>query len=119
MTMEELEKLVKKYYVAVDENDLETLFSVFADNIVYKRPKYEPIQGMKKFKEFYQKNRIIKEGHHTLSNIIVKNPYVVVEGEFNGVLKDGSISHTTFVDVYTFFDGKAIKRHTYFDGESV
>ncbi len=117
--MEDLEKLVKKYYIAVDTNDLDTLFSVFADNIIYKRPGYEPIEGMKNFKEFYQKGRIIKEGHHTLSNIIVSEPYVVVEGEFNGVLKDGSESHTTFVDVYTFSDGKALKRHTYFDGQSV
>ena len=46
-------------------------------------------------------------------------PYVVAEGEFNGILKDGSKSHTTFVDVYTFSNGKAVKRHTYFDGQNV
>ncbi|ARD85061.1 hypothetical protein FAD_1187 [Ferroplasma acidiphilum] len=117
--MEDLKDIVKKYYIAVDKNDLDTLFSIFADNIVYKRPGYEPIEGMANFKEFYQKNRIIKEGHHTLSNIIASDPYVIVEGEFNGILKDGSKSHTTFVDVYTFSSGKAIKRHTYFDGQSV
>jgi ketosteroid isomerase-like protein len=117
--MESLEELVKKYYAAVDAGDLETLFSVFGDNIVYKRPGYEAIDGMEKFKEFYRNNRIIKEGHHTISNIIVKDPYVVVEGEFNGVLKDGRKSYTTFVDVYTFSNGKAIKRHTYFDGQNV
>ena len=117
--MEDLEKLVKKYYAAVDGKDLDTLFSVFSDNIVYKRPGYEPIEGMEKFREFYRGNRVIREGHHTLSNIIVMEPYVVVEGEFNGILKDGSKSHTTFVDVYTFSNGKAVKRHTYFDGQNV
>ncbi|WP_337860140.1 nuclear transport factor 2 family protein [Ferroplasma sp.] len=117
--MVNLEELVKKYYAAVDAGDLETLFSVFADDIVYKRPGYEPLVGMEKFQEFYKSNRVIKEGHHTLSNIVVKDPYVIVEGEFNGILKDGKKSHTTFVDVYTFSKGKATKRHTYFDGQNV
>jgi hypothetical protein len=117
--MEELEKIVRKYYDAVDSNDLETLFSVFSENIVYERPGYEAISGMEKFKDFYRKNRIIKEGHHTLSNIIVHKPYVIVEGEFKGILKDGRESYTKFVDVYTFSNNKAVKRHTYFDGQNV
>ncbi len=119
MEMEELEKIVRKYYDAVDSNDLETLFSVFADNIVYERPGYGPISGMEKFRDFYEANRIIKKGKHTLSNIIVHEPYVVVEGEFHGTLKDGRESYTKFVDVYTFSGKKAVKRHTYFDGQNV
>ncbi len=117
--MEELEKLVRKYYDAVDANDLETLFSVFSEDIVYERPGYSPITGMKDFKDFYRNNRIIKKGKHTLSNIIVHEPYVIVEGEFRGTLKDGRESYTKFVDVYTFSGKKAIKRHTYFDGQNV
>ena len=117
--MEELEKIVRKYYNAVDNNDLETLFSVFSDNIVYKRPGYDPIIGMKDFMDFYRSNRIIREGHHTLFNIIVHEPYVIVEGEFKGILKDGTESYTKFVDVYTFSGNKAVKRHTYFDGQNV
>jgi ketosteroid isomerase-like protein len=119
ITMEELEMLVRKYYDAVDSNDLETLFSVFAENIVYERPGYSPIRGMDEFKDFYRNNRIIKKGKHTLHNIIVREPYVVVEGEFRGTLKDGKESYTKFVDVYTFSGKKAIKRHTYFDGQNV
>lgn len=117
--MEELEKLVRKYYKAVDDSDLETLFSVFADDIVYERPGYSPIIGMKDFKNFYETNRIIKEGKHTLLNIIVHEPYVIVEGEFKGTLKNGRESYTKFVDVYTFSGNKAVKRHTYFDGQNV
>jgi len=117
--MDNPEELVKKYYKAVDENDLNTLFSVFSDDIIYERPGYEPLKGMKDFQNFYKSNRIIKEGHHTLKNIIVKEPYVIVEGEFNGILKNGNKSYTKFVDVYTFKDGKAYRRHTYFDGQNV
>jgi ketosteroid isomerase-like protein len=119
MIMDELERIVKKYYAAVDTGDLDTLFSIFSDDIVYKRPGYKPIEGMKNFQAFYRENRVIKEGHHTLLNITVKDPYVVVEGEFNGVLKDGARTYTQFVDVYTFSNGKATRRHTYFDGQNV
>ena len=59
VTMEELEELVRKYYDAVDGNDLETLFSVFSEDIVYERPGYSTIKGMKDFKDFYRNNRII------------------------------------------------------------
>ncbi|MEM0140077.1 MAG: nuclear transport factor 2 family protein [Ferroplasma sp.] len=117
--MVDIEKLVKSYYTAVDSNDLKTLFSVFDDNIVYERPGYKPLVGMDNFKKFYEENRIIKEGHHTITNIIVHEPFVIVEGEFSGILKDNSKSATKFVDVYTFKNGKAIKRHTYFDGQNV
>ncbi len=117
--MKDLEEVVKKYYRAVDSNDLETLFSLFDDNIIYERPGYKPLVGMDSFRKFYRENRIIKEGHHTLKNIIVKDNFVVVEGEFNGILKDNSKTYTKFADIYTFKDGKAIKRHTYFDGNNV
>ncbi len=74
---------------------------------------------MENFKKFYEDTRIISEGHHTINNIIVSEPYVIVEGEFHGKLKDGSDSYTKFADIYTFRNGKAIRRHTYFDGQNV
>ena len=39
---------------------------MFSDNIVYKRPGYEPIEGMEKFREVYRGNRVIREGHMKL-----------------------------------------------------
>ncbi len=117
--MSDLEDIVKKYYRAVDENNLDILFSLFSNDIIYERPGYEPLKGMEEFQNFYRSSRIIKSGHHTIFNIIVKEPYVVVEGEFNGVLKNGNRSYTKFVDVYKFHNEKICFRHTYFDGANV
>ncbi len=117
--MSDLENIVKKYYSAVDKNDLVTLFSLFSDDIIYERPGYKPLNGKEEFQNFYRTHRIIKSGQHTIFNIIVKDQYVVVEGEFNGVLKNGNKSYTKFVDVYKFQNEKAYYRHTYFDGANI
>ncbi len=115
----DIKKICLDYYKAVDAKDLKTLFSIFDENIVYKRPGYETINGMDEFKKFYEEHRIIQSGQHKINRIIIDGNSAVVQGSFSGTLKDGRSIKTEFVDVMDFLNDKIIKRHTYFDGENV
>ncbi|SMD30825.1 nuclear transport factor 2 family protein [Picrophilus oshimae] len=115
----DIKQICLDYYNAVDSRDLKTLFSIFDDSIVYKRPGYGEIKGINDFKKFYEEHRIIKSGHHTIKRIIISGSCAVVEGSFSGTLKDGRSVSTEFIDVMDFANDKIVKRHTYFDGENI
>ncbi|MCY0880646.1 MAG: nuclear transport factor 2 family protein [Firmicutes bacterium] len=116
---EVLRQQAQRYYTAVDAQDLPTLFSLFTEDIIYERPGYPALKGKAAFEHFYRNQRIIADGHHVLTHMICEAPYLVVEGEFHGTLKDGTPSTTRFVDVFTAQGDQFSRRHTYFDGQNV
>ncbi|SMC02132.1 hypothetical protein SAMN00768000_0350 [Sulfobacillus thermosulfidooxidans DSM 9293] len=119
MSVQDYRVLVERYYHSVDQNDLPTLFSLFDDQIIYKRPGYPVLAGKEQFMEFYKGTRIIESGAHTLTHILVDGDHVCVQGSFQGVLKDGRVIETEFADIFVIHDGKIVERHTYFDGIQV
>jgi ketosteroid isomerase-like protein len=112
---DDLKKIVLHYYQLVDAQNLDDLFSLFSDNVVYERSGNEPIIGIEELKQFYKNSRIIQRGEHKIIETIVSGDEVVVRGRFTGVLKDGRNVEFGFSDFFLFSNGKILKRFTYTD----
>src|SRR5262245_15504919 len=58
---------LEKYYHAIDNKDLATVYSLFSPQIVYQRGTGEPMKGIRQFRRFYEapEGRIIASGNHT------------------------------------------------------
>ena len=110
--------ILEKYYASVDDQQLEILFSLFHQDIVYTRGS-QTIEGMDAFKRFYQEGRVIHKGRHTLHHILVDYPGAAIQGHFSGILKDGEAVEIEFADFFRFEKGKIIWRETYFQGREV
>lgn len=121
MQAAKLVELAKRYYSTVD-NDPETVPELFTADAVYKRGGYPAFVGHDALVEFYSGDRTIAEGKHTLNFVTTDDDsnYAITEGEFNGVLKDGSTVHVPFADSFVFTSDGLIKlRKTYFDAAAV
>lgn len=110
---------VRRYYELVDAAELEEMFSLFDEEIVYRRPGYDPLRGMAQFKAFYEGARVIEAGKHTVVSVIDSNGHVAVEGEFSGRLRDGRGISLRFADFFGFRGDLIIRRDTYFDAPLV
>jgi steroid Delta-isomerase len=110
---------VRRYYELVDAGDLEEMYTLFADGIVYRRPGYDPLRGMEAFRAFYEGERVIERGEHTVRTLLSEGDLVAVEGEFDGVLRDGRVVSLRFADIFEFDDGLITRRDTYFDAPLV
>jgi len=111
--------VVERYYESVDDNDVDSLVALFADNAVYERPGYEPLRGRDAIERFYRADRVIASGRHTLHNVIAAGDEIAVEGSFAGVLRDGTSVEVRFADFFRLRDGRFQQRHTYFFAASV
>ncbi|PWI58675.1 nuclear transport factor 2 family protein [Sulfoacidibacillus thermotolerans] len=110
------ERMIRDYYQAVDEKNLPALYALFSDKIRYERAGYPPIVGMTAFQTFYEVERQIVSGRHTLFDVVVGDQSVAVRGKFEGTLKDGTIVQTLFADFFTIVKGKVEERYTFFEG---
>lgn len=110
---------VRRYYRLVDAGELEEMFGLFADDVVYRRPGYEAIEGFDELRAFYEGQRVIAEGRHSLRSLVVDGDRVAVEGDFHGVLRDGRRVTLRFADFFTFHEGRIVVRDTYFDAPLV
>ncbi len=115
---EEIAEKLQAYYQAVDSGDLKRLFSLFHEDIVYLRGQ-RTIEGLEAFRAFYRQGRAIREGKHTLHQILIEPPEAAVRGRFSGRLKDGEPVQVDFVDFFWFEGDKIIRRETYFRGREV
>jgi len=108
-----LAELVTRYYEAVDAHDVDELLLLFAPDAVYHRPGYEPLHGRDDLARFYQGERIIESGRHTIENMVVDGPTVAVHGRFEGNSRDGRRLDLRFAD---FFEGDRLidARRTFF-----
>lgn len=110
---------VRRYYDLVDAGRLEEMYALFDDDIVYRRPGYEPLTGMAAFRAFYEGERVIRHGAHTLSSLVDRDGHVAVAGDFQGALHDGREVSVRFADFFTFSGERIIRRDTYFDAPAV
>nr|WP_062330524.1 nuclear transport factor 2 family protein [Herbidospora sakaeratensis] len=107
--------LVRAYYDRVDSDDVDGLLALFADDAVYERPGYVPLNGRAALKRFYQDQRIIEHGRHTLDEVIAGPDRIAVSGAFAGRLKDGRNVDLRFADFFTFApSGRFARRTTFF-----
>jgi ketosteroid isomerase-like protein len=106
---------VRRYYELVDANDVPGLVALFAPHATYHRPGYPPLVGRLDLTRFYEADRIIERGRHTLSSITADESSVAVRGDFRGRLKDGRDVELKFADFFTFdADLHFERRDTYF-----
>lgn len=104
--------LVMSYYKFVDIKDFESLYSLFSDDVVYKRCEQE-IRGIEDFRNFYENERKIN-GKHTINDIIVNKKSVVTRGVFTGINSNNESIELEFADFFEFdISGKINKRFTY------
>jgi len=97
---QQAEALVRRYYECVDAGDVAGLIALFAPDAQYHRPGYEPLVGHAALRRFYQGERVIAEGRHTVSELLVAGFKVAVHGEFHGVLHSGDRVGLRFADFF-------------------
>ncbi len=106
---------VERYYRLVDADDVDGLLDLFAPEAVYCRPGYEPFVGRDALRAFYEGDRVIESGRHTVDHTVVGPESVAVHGRFEGTLRDGSTASLRFADFFTFADdGRFATRDTFF-----
>jgi ketosteroid isomerase-like protein len=105
---------VRRYYELVDSGDIDGLVGLFAPHAVYHRPGYQPLVGHGDLRRFYQSQRVIDAGAHTLTRIVADGYDVAVNGEFAGVLRDGRQVRLRFADFFTLTPDLAFERRDTF-----
>jgi glutamate dehydrogenase/leucine dehydrogenase/ketosteroid isomerase-like protein len=111
--------VVRRYYEFVDARALDDMLALFADDVVYRRPGYDPLRGIGQLRTFYAEDRVIADGAHTLSSLSADADRVAVEGEFRGTLRDGREACVRFADFFVVRGGRITRRDTYFDAPLV
>lgn len=111
---------VRRYYELVDAGEVEGVLDCFAEDAVYHRPGYSPMEGRAALAAFYGGERVIADGRHALDALVVDGSAAAVRGRFVGTLKDGSAATVGFADFWEL-DGeqRAVTRHSYFDTPAV
>jgi ketosteroid isomerase-like protein len=111
----DLEARTRHYYATVDAGDVDGVLDWFADDAVYHRPGYEPMEGREALAAFYGGERVIEAGAHALDTLVVSGSSVAVRGTFTGRLKDGSEVSLGFADFIDYdAQGRARERRSYF-----
>jgi ketosteroid isomerase-like protein len=107
--------VVQKYYLEVDEGDVDEVAALFEVDAEYSRPGYAHMSGREAIRSFYVDDRIIESGAHNIESIVSDSGTVAVEGSFKGTVRGGSNVEVKFAE---FFwpgpNGLIKKRRTYF-----
>jgi ketosteroid isomerase-like protein len=94
-------EIVRQYYKDIDQNDLDAVMSLFAEDATYQRTAWDELKGKEQIEHFYRTQREIR-GKHKLSSVVVnpKKPKAVfVEGHFSGHKAEQPV-HAKFTDVW-------------------
>ena len=112
--MPSVTELVKRYYSTVDAGDAGATSALFAADASYDRPGYPTMVGQQ-ITDFYQGERVIESGAHSLQEIIVDGDRASSRGVVSGRLKSGSETTVGFADFFLFdTEGLIAERTTYF-----
>ncbi|HEX2316445.1 MAG TPA: nuclear transport factor 2 family protein [Thermomonospora sp.] len=114
-----LESVVRSYYDHVDAHRLEEMLALFDDDIVYERQGTPTIVGIDALRRFYEEDRVIDTGAHTLDQVLAGTDCVAVRGRFEGRLRNGQWVRLRFTDWHHFRDGKIVRRESLFPGRTV
>ncbi|NLE71169.1 MAG: nuclear transport factor 2 family protein [Actinomycetales bacterium] len=114
------EAAARRYYELVDAGDVDGVVGCFAEDAVYHRPGYAPMEGRAALAEFYGGERVIADGRHELDEVVVEGRRVAVHGRFVGTLKDGSAARVGFADFWVLDEAdRATSRRSFFDTPAV
>jgi ketosteroid isomerase-like protein len=106
---------MRDFYWLIDDGQNSAVAQRFAENIVYHRPGTDPIKGREALEFFYNHNRGIASGQHTLSKVIATAHDIAVHGSFRGVLTNGEEVGWRFADFFQLDDdGLFARRDTFF-----
>lgn len=106
---------VRRLYELIDADDVPAMLDLFAEDAVYRRPGYDPIVGRAGLARFYRRDRIIREGRHTVAVVIADGRDAAAHGRFRGVLKSGEPLDLRFAEFLTTGpDGRFATRQTYY-----
>jgi uncharacterized protein len=105
---------VRRCYELIDTGRLEDFLANFHDDVVYERQGRPEMQGATALRRFYEHDRVIATGRHSLDQVIADGPWVAVRGTFAGTLKDGSDVDFRFIDWVHFRGGRIDRRETLF-----
>lgn len=109
-----LARTVLKYYEMVDANDVDGLVALFTTSATYVRPGYETFDGRDALRSFYEGERVIESGTHSVTLMVEDPGHVFVEGTFAGVSRSGEDLRASFVDVFEGEGQLVRRRRTYF-----
>jgi steroid delta-isomerase len=106
---------VRRFYQLVDAGDIDSMIHLFEQDVVYRRPGYQPMKGRQQLEDFYRDQRVIGTGVHTVSDVVVEQSRIAVVGEFVGVLKDNTKVTLKFADFFAASeDGLFCERQSFF-----
>ena len=111
---ETLKGQIARYYDLVDKRDYESLLALFSNDCIYNRPGYEPLLGKARLAAFYDKERVIESGTHSLHLLLAQENVVATAGKFAGALKSGEDVSVGFAETFEFRDDVIQERTTYF-----
>jgi len=118
--VEDIEKVVRKYFDLLNQERLEELLSVFHEEAEVKFPILPNFRGRTEIAKFYQgiiKNYPVHADIPT--EIYVKGNRAAVEILFEGTFKNGKELRFTVVDIFQF-EGNQIKQlQAYYDGHQL
>ncbi|MFJ9770756.1 nuclear transport factor 2 family protein [Kitasatospora sp. NPDC101157] len=104
-----------RIYELIDTGDTAGLAALFTEDSVYHRPGYPPLVGRGRIEHFYNHERVIRDGHHTLDRVLVTEDGLAVHGGFRGTLRDGSQAAHRFAEFFELTaDGLISRRDTFF-----
>jgi len=110
-------ELARAYYDAVDDDRVDDLLALFADDVTYERPGQASIEGKDALATFYREERAL-DGEHELHDVVVDGDRVAVRGTFAGE-QAGDPVEFGFADFHFVADGVIAERHTYTDRDTV
>jgi ketosteroid isomerase-like protein len=112
--------LIKRLFAIVDTQNWQGMREIFSSQIVYERPGYPRLEGIERVLYFYENERILADGKHSLDRIVVDTDCAACWGRFVGHKKDGSAVNVGFADTYEFdAAGQICFRRSYFFEPSV
>lgn len=112
------ERVVRDYYDLVDAGDYDELVALFAEDVRYERPGQESIEGREALREFYDRDRPLENGHHSVDSVVVDGDTVAVRGRFEGE-QGGAAVAFGWADFHEFEEGKIARRYTFTDRDDV
>ncbi len=107
-------RIVTRYYELVDERDFAGVLELFAEDAWYERPGYERMSGREALYRFYNEERVISSGRHTVEQMLEVKDHVAVQGHFEGELVSGDAVVLRFADFFQLRGDSILTRRTYF-----
>ena len=105
---------MERLLAAIDQEDWETLSSLFSKDIRYEVPGRPPIQGLAELVHYYTVDRDVVNGRHEVSGVLVDGQHAMTWGTFHATTRSGASINVRFADL-CHFDGSLIdSRIVYF-----